>query len=468
MSPEIQDTIVAVSSPSGRSFHAIVKISGPDAIKCIKDIFIPALNIDLAAIPTYSSVKGNIYIKEELVNIPVVLYIMKQPYSYTKEDVVEIHTLCSILLIKMLLNTILSDGILTKRNIRLSQPGEFTKRAFLHGRIDLAQAEATMCIIRAQTDGELKVAIAQLDGDISKKIKCIQNEIVFICSYIEAAIDFPDQDIDLIPAAEIINKLVVIKENISHLLIQSETGKISSEGIDTVLYGMPNVGKSSLINALLGKKRSVVSKIPGTTRDVVTDILEIEGLRFKLTDTAGMDDAKSVVASKAMEKTRTTLKKAQVTLLVFDGNTDISLQLEKLEHHDLTNKIIVVINKCDLQKNGPFSELPQDLKKYPLVYTSALTGKGLGKLKEILKESFLKGQINPSGDISIFNVRQREALQRSMQSIQQALESVRNNESYELIALDLRTAIDTLGEIVGEITTDDILDKIFSEFCIGK
>src|SRR3990167_2508417 len=223
MSPEIQDTIVAVSSPSGRSLHSIVKISGLNAIQSIEDIFIPTVNIDLMAISTYTSVVGNIYIKEELVSIPAVLYIMKQPYSYTREDVVEIHTLGSPMVMQMLLSSILSKGIQVKRNIRLSQPGEFTKRAFLHGRIDLTQAEAAMRIIRAQTDVELKVAVAQLTGSVSQQIKRIQDDAVSLFSYIEAAIDFSDQDIELISTREIINRLEVIKKNISQLRIQQET-----------------------------------------------------------------------------------------------------------------------------------------------------------------------------------------------------------------------------------------------------
>ncbi|HEY4482337.1 MAG TPA: GTPase, partial [Candidatus Brocadiaceae bacterium] len=310
MSPEIQDTIVAVSSPSGRSLQAIIKISGPEAIQCMKDFFIPTAHIDLEVVPTYTSIAGNIHIVEEGINIPAVLYIMKQPYSYTKEDVVEIHILGSPMVFEMLLSSILSKGIQVKRNIRLSQPGEFTKRAFLHGRIDLTQAEATMRIIRAHTDAELKVAVAQLTGSVSQQIKRIQDDAVSLCSYIEAAIDFSDQDIELISAGEIMHRLEVIKNNISHLLIQPEIGKVSLEGIDTVLYGKPNAGKSSLINALLGKKRTLVSETPGTTRDVIADILEIRGIRFKLMDTAGMGDSEEVVLSRAMQKTRATLGKA--------------------------------------------------------------------------------------------------------------------------------------------------------------
>ncbi|HHT9129981.1 MAG TPA: tRNA uridine-5-carboxymethylaminomethyl(34) synthesis GTPase MnmE [Candidatus Brocadiaceae bacterium] len=469
MPPEMQDTIIAISTPSGRSFHAIIKISGPEAINCVKDLFVPTARIDLETIPTYTSVNGYFHLAEDCVNnIPAVLYIMKQPYSYTKEDVVEIHTLGSPLLEEMLLEAILSKEIQRKRSIRLSQPGEFTKRAFLHGRIDLTQAEATMRIIRAQSDSELEAAIAQLTGTASQQIKRIKEESVSLCSYIEAAIDFSDQDIELISATEIMNKLASIEKNISRLLIQSETGKISPEGIGAILYGKPNVGKSSLVNSLLGKKRSIVSEIPGTTRDVVEDFLEIEGIHFKLMDTAGMGDVKGTVIFKAIEKTRSALKRADIIILVFDGNADMGEQLKEINPDALTENVIVVINKCDLQKNSSSPELPIVFKRYPLVHTSALTGEGLEKLKEILKEIVTGGQLNQSSNASIFNVRQRETLQRSLQSIQQSVESARNNESHEFIALDLHTAIDTLGEIDGEVTTEDILDKIFSEFCIGK
>ncbi|KXK31806.1 MAG: tRNA modification GTPase TrmE [Candidatus Brocadia sinica] len=468
MCPEIQDTIVAVSTPSGRSLHAIIKISGQEAIHCIKDFFVSASHLDLETAPSYSSVQGHLYIPEEYINIPVVLYIMKKPYSYTKEDVVEIHTIGSPPLLDMLLNAFLSKGIQTKRGIRLSQPGEFTKRAFLHGRIDLAQAEATMRIIRAQTDLELKAAIAHLTGDVSQEIRRIQDDSISLCSHIEASIDFSDQDIDLISATEIMNRLEAIKTTISHFLNQPETSRVPPEGIDTVLYGKPNVGKSSLINALLGKRRAIVSEIPGTTRDVVTDILEIDGIRFKLTDTAGADDTKGAVISRAMEKTQSMLTRAQVLLLVFDGSANLGEQFLEINLDDLTNNVIVIMNKCDLLQEIPHYELPEKLKEYPIILTSTLTGVGLERLREMLAETVLEGRINTSIAPPLLNMRQREALQRSLQSIQQAIESARNNESYEFIALDLHTAIDTLGEIMGKVTTEDILDHIFSEFCIGK
>ncbi len=468
MSSEIQDTIIAVSSPSGRSFHAIIKISGPEAVYGVKDVFVPASRFDPEKIPSYISVAGSISVKEEGISIPAVLYIMKQPYSYTKEDVVEIHTLGAPVLVEMLVSSILANAIRSKRNIRLSQPGEFTKRAFLHGRIDLAQAEATMRIIRAQTDSELKAAIAQLAGDASQRVRGIRDDVVSLCSYIEAAIDFSDQDIELISTGEIMNRLEGIKNTISQFLIRPETAALSQEGIDTVLYGKPNAGKSSLINALLGKRRTLVSEIPGTTRDVITDMLEIGGVRFRLTDTAGLDDTEETITSRAMEKTRTALKKAQILLLVLDGSADVGEQLGRIKPHDITGKVIVVVNKCDLREACASPELSAMAKDYPLVRTSALTGEGLEALKEKMVEGVLEGQVDMSGGASVFNARQKDALRRSLQSVRQTMESARNNESHEFIALDLHAAIDALGEIVGEVTTEDILSKIFSEFCIGK
>ena len=468
MSIETQDTIAAISTPSGRSFSAIIKISGTEAIQCIKNSFVPNSHIDLENMPTYTSVQGYINVLEEQINIPVLLYIMRQPYSYTKEDVVEIHTIGSPWILEMLLNSIFSKKPDTKRNIRISQPGEFTKRAFLHGRIDLTQAESTMRIIRAQTDSELKSAIMQLTGSISKQIKYVQDEAVSLCAHIEAAIDFSDQDIELISIVEITNRLETIKRTISDLLAQSETSKVYTDGINTILYGKPNVGKSSLINALLEKKRAVVSEIPGTTRDIIADTLDVSGIRFKLTDTAGIDETEDIVSSLAMERTKDTLKSAHVILIVFDDNTSINEQLREIKLENITGSIIVVINKCDLQKNDLPVELPVELRKYPVVRTSTTTGEGLEKLKKILLETVLGGQVNIYGSPSTFNTRQKEALLRSLQSILQTIESAKNDESYEFIALNLRTAVDALGEVVGEITTENILDKIFSGFCIGK
>ncbi len=476
MFPVIQDTIIALSTPPGKSFHAIIKISGSEAVRSIKDFFVPADNVNLEAIPTYISIRGNIFLEGNYINIPVCLYIMRQPFSYTREDVVEIHTFSSPPLVEMLLDAILSKGIQTKRSIRLSQPGEFTKRAFLHGRLDLAQAEAVMRIIHAQSDHELETAVAQLSGTVSRQMKHIQDEIISLCSHIEASLDFSDQNIEIIPTREVMYRLEAIEKDISRLSALSETGKVLPEGINTVFVGNPNVGKSSLMNALLGRRRSIVSEISGTTRDIVADILEVNGIRFRLIDTAGIDDSKpipvpfkqeDVVIPGALEKTQSILKNAQMLLFVFDSNTSVSEQLERIRVDNLTDNMIVILNKCDLKKS--FSpHLPLGLKRCPVVHTSALTGEGLERLKDILVEKVFDGLVNISGNSSIFNIRQKDALQRSLKSIQQAIESVRNDEGYEFIALEMRAALDALGEVVGEATTEDILDKIFSDFCIGK
>lgn len=466
MYPEIQDTIVAVSTPSGRSFHAIIRISGSEAIPCVKSLFAPATNIRLEDIPSYSSVKGYIYSSKERINIPVFLYLMKKPHSYTKEDVVEIHTIGSPPLLEMLLDILLSERSGMKNGIRFSQPGEFTKRAFLHGRIDLAQAESAMRIIRAQTDLELTAAVAQLTGNLSRQIRQVQDKTVSLCAQMEAAIDFSDQDIELIPAKEIIRQLEEIRTAISRLLRPSETGRISQGGIETVLYGKPNVGKSSLINALLGKKRSIVSDIPGTTRDVVTDILEMGGICFKLTDTAGVEDAKKNKIAGLTETVQSILKRAQIVLFVFDGSLDLGEQFLEIKVDNLTANTIVIVNKSDLKRTSSHLELPPELAMYPVVYTSAKTGEGLEKLKGLLLEAVLGDRIDAIP--SLMSMRQKDALQRSLQSVQCAVESAQRNESHEFIALDVRAAIDAIGEVLGSVTTEDILSKIFSEFCIGK
>lgn len=464
----MQDTIIAVSTSSGRSLHAIIRISGSEAISSITGLFSSNPALDLNEVPTYTTIHGHLYSTEESVAIPVVLYIMKFPYSYTKEDIVEIHTFGSPPVLEMLLRTILSKGSHEKRTIRLAQPGEFTKRAFLHGRIDLAQAEATMRIIRAQTDGELRVAVAHLTGDTSLQIKRLREEMISLCSQIEAAIDFFDQDIELLSEKELMNGLEMIEKNTLHLLSQAEKGKLVLEGIDTVLFGKPNVGKSSLINALLEKERVIVSHISGTTRDIVTDVLGVEGVQFKLKDTAGIDKTSCAVMIEAMGKARAHMEGAQIIVLVFDVNVDIREQWQSLLLNELPENVIVVMNKCDLQKNSHDTELPIELKPYPVIYTSVVTGEGIESLKETFVKSVLENQVKLLGHHPIFTVRQRGVLQRSLQSIHQAIESLKNAMSYECIASDIRTALDILGEIGGEVTTEDILDEIFSGFCIGK
>ena len=468
MYPGIQDTIVAVSTPSGRSFHSIIKVSGPEAVPYVKSLFVPATNINLEGIPSYSSIKGYIHSSREGVNIPVLLYMMKKPFSYTREDVIEIHTMGSPPLLEMLLDVLISDRTQTQGCVRLSQPGEFTKRAFLHGRIDLAQAEATMRIIRAHTDLELTAAVAQLTGNVSRQIKQIQDKAVSLLAHIEAAIDFSDQDIELISAAEITHELDELKTAISRLLHQAETGKVSPEGIDTVFYGKPNVGKSSLINALLGKRRSIVSEIPGTTRDMVTGSLEIGGIRFTLTDTAGVEDTQKNRITVATEKVQSVLKRAQIVLLVFDGSIDLVEQFREIKVDNLAANTIVIVNKSDLKKNSSPYGFPPELTQSPIVHTSAQTGDGLERLKDLLLETVLGGRIETLTIPCLMNVRQKDALQRSLQLVQSAIESAQQNESHEFIALDVRAAVDAMGEVLGSVTTEDILSKIFSEFCIGK
>lgn len=468
MFPEAQDTILTISTPAGRSFHAVIRISGSEAIPSILEIFVPSANIKLENVQTFISIKGCICLPAEALKIPAVLYVMRQPHSYTKEDIVEIHTLGGRPIGEMILQSVLQKKTGLKDGLRLSQPGEFTKRAFLHGRIDLAQAEAIRNIIRSQSDSELDLAILQLSGNASQRIKDIQNKITSLCTYIETSIDFSDQGIELISRAEMINKIEHIRNDIVHLMNKPPADKISSEEIRTVLYGKPNVGKSSLINALLGEKRAIVSDRPGTTRDMVTGVLEMGSVYFKLTDVAGFDEARDDVILQVREKARCALKNAHVLLLIFAGNEKMDIQSLEINHSEVTNNVIVVVNKCDLMADCSSFKLPEEVKKYPVVYVSALTGKGLERLKTLMLGKVLDGQIDRSNTLHFFNVYQKDALQRSYERIEQAIVSYRDTMSEEFIAIDLRMAVDILGEVVGEITTEDILDKIFQEFCIGK
>ena len=468
MFPEVQDTILTVATPAGRSFHAVIRISGSEAISSIREIFVPSANIKLENVQTFISIKGCICLPAESLKIPAVLYVMRQPHSYTKEDIVEIHTLGGRPIGEMILQSVLQKKTGLKDGLRLSQPGEFTKRAFLHGRIDLAQAEAIRNIIRSQSDSELDLAILQLSGNASQRIKDIQNKITSLCTYIETSIDFSDQDIELISQAEMINKMEDIRNDIVNLMNKPPADKISSEEIRTVLYGKPNVGKSSLINALLGEKRAIVSDRPGTTRDMVAGVLEMGSVYFKLTDVAGFDEAREHVFLQAREKAQSALKSAHLLLLVFAGNEKMDIQSLEINHSEVTNNVIVVVNKCDLMADCSSFKLPEEVKKYPVVYVSALNGKGLERLKTLMLDKVLDGQIDRSNTLHFFNVYQKDALQRSYERIEQAIASFRDTMSDEFIAIDLRMAVDILGEVVGEITTEDILDKIFQEFCIGK
>ncbi len=490
-----QDTIVALSTPSGSSLYAIIRISGPDALFCAKILFIPTagwhgqtclpsnevkgLSVLNGVTPhsairnpqsgIYQSLKGNVHLPHEQIEAPSTLYIMRAPYSYTKEDVVEIHTFGSPPLLDMIIEALISLKPASKGCIRLAQPGEFTKRAFLHGRIDLTQAEAVIGLIRSRTDAELRTSLSHLKGVVSRKVKEIKLDLIECCAEIEAAIDFSDQDIEFIPINEITERLNIIYEKLDNFLNHAViTSRVHSNGVNTILCGRPNVGKSSLFNALLGRRQAITTPIPGTTRDVLEGALELENIHFKLLDTAGFMRTEKEIESLAIAKTYNSLQMGQLILFVLDGSKGIEDEDIKLLNSFPSLQKIIVMNKCDAAAKSARNNFPEDFKIHPVIRTSTITGEGLDNLRKTMIRTILEGKIDQSASDVTLNARHKDAFKRTLELIKCATEAAEEARSYEFIALDLRDALETIGEVVGETTTEDILDKIFSNFCIGK
>lgn len=477
MSFSLNDSILAISTPSGRSLRAIIRLSGKDVFDCLSSAFVPDDGGKVTSEKGFSSCQGRIYLESEKIRIPASIYIMKSPNSYTREDIVEIHTFGSPPLLEMLMEKLLSprrEKVCRKNNeeparsIRIAEPGEFTKRAFLNGRISLAEAESVLHIIRSQTDSELLMAVSNLKGRFTDLMNNIQEELVKLCARIEAAIDFLDQDIELISLDEIKKQLGYIKEKLCMLAGSGQKPRISHYGVKTVLIGWPNAGKSSLFNKLLNRSRAIVTQVCGTTRDTLEADVDLEGINFRIIDTAGITYGKGELESVIEQRTYDSIDAAQIVLFVIDGCMNLSGEQIKFFDSITTRSKIIVINKNDLQQKIRYEELPSKMKAFPVVKTSVLTCEGLDKLKKIMVSAIFENNIDISASDVVFTMRQRDVLNRVLDILEQTSDSLIEGIGHELVAIDLRKALDTIGEITGEVLTDDILDRIFSEFCIGK
>ncbi len=475
MSSGFSDTILAVSTPSGISLKVIIRLSGKDVFDCLESTFMPGDGEKITHERGFSSCPGHIYLESEKIRIPACIYIMKSPNSYTREDIIEIHTFGSPPLLEMLMETLLSSGSEnvcredeTVRNIRIAEPGEFTKRAFLNGRISLAEAESVLHIIRSQTDSELLMAVSNLKGRLTERMNDIQSELVKLCARIEAAIDFLDQDIELITLDETKKHLEHIKERLYIVAGSGQKPRISHYGVKTVLVGWPNAGKSSLFNKMLNHSRAIVTRISGTTRDTLEADVDLEGINFRIIDTAGIAYGKGELESVIEQRTYGSIGTAQIVIFVIDGDMNLSSEQIKFFDSITTRGKITVINKIDLQQKTCYEDLSSRMKTFPVVKISVLTGEGLNELKKTMVSSVFENNIDISASDVVFTMRQRVVLSRVLDILEQTSDSLNEGIGYEIVAIDLRKALDTIGEVTGEVLTDDILDRIFSEFCIGK
>ena len=477
MSFSLNDCILAISTPSGHSFRAIVRLSGKDVFSCLRGLFVPDAVREIVREKGFYSCHGSLYLEKEQVSIPASIYTMMSPNSYTREDVVEIHTFGSPPLLEMLMETLLSsegentdkeDITEVTRGLRIAEPGEFTKRAFLNGRISLAEAESVMHVIRSQTDSDLLMSVANLKGKLTELMHDIQGKLVNLCARAEAAIDFYDQDIELIASGEIEKELDAVKERLCMVSRVGQKPVISHYGVKTVFIGLPNAGKSSLFNKLLDRSKAIVTQVRGTTRDTLEADMVIEGVNLRMRDTAGVARGGGELESMAAQRTYDSMDDAQVVLFVVDGSVSLCSQQIELFGSIATRNKVIVINKTDLKQNVCFENLPSQMKAFPVVNTSVITGEGLDRLRKTIVSEILESNVDISASDIVFTLRQKIVIGNAIEIIDQISDSLAEGVGYELIAMDLRRAVDTIGEVTGEVVTDDILDVVFSTFCVGK
>ena len=454
---DAEDTIAAISTPLGEGAIGIIRLSGKDAVKIADGVFRSKKGGLPSSFRSFTSHFGRVYDKDSVVD-EALLTVMRAPKSYTKEDTVEISCHGGVIPLRR------SLGLVLERGARLAEPGEFTRRAFINGRLDLTQAEAVLDIIRAKTDASLRAAMSQLDGRLSSSLNEIRDEIISISANIEASIDFPDEDIEIISEAKIGERLGSVKREIWRLLETAEGGIILREGISCVICGKPNVGKSSMLNALIGRERAIVTHIPGTTRDTIEEFINILGIPFKLADTAGITPTEDIVEREGVLRSREHIEAADLVLLVLDASSRLTDEDRVLLEDTKGRQRIIVLNKIDLARKISLVA-PKD---ETVAEVSAKSGEGIGGLKEKMSEKVYGGGVRATEGAVVTNVRQKDALRRSYESLTEAIKAVDGNLSPELIAIELRESLDCIGEMVGETVTDDILDKVFSQFCIGK
>ena len=460
------DTIAAVSTPPGEGGIGIVRLSGKEAISIVDRIFVSPAGKLPSGVRSHSVIYGFIKDPDTSEKIDeVIVTVMRAPRTYTREDVVEINCHGGMLPLRRILGSVISRGA------RPAEPGEFTRRAFLNGRVDLSQAEAVIDVIKARTEQAERMAIQQLEGRLSAEITALRDSVAESCALVEAYIDFPEEEVELPDSAGFISSMQDILDRLSALSRSFEEGRLFREGAAMAIVGKPNVGKSSLLNTLLKKDRAIVTDLPGTTRDIIEEGLNIDGIPVRIMDTAGIREAHDLVEAEGIRRSLAAIEGADIILAVYDASRVLDRADRQIIEKVNNKKTISVINKWDIS-NGDFDAEDNGLNIYPTVKISALRGEGIDVLKDTIVAALLSNKAMPgqdsAADLLITNVRHKQLVDGAFASLWQARGTFEKGEPLEVTALFLREALNSLGEIIGVVTTDDILNKIFAEFCIGK
>ena len=447
----MNDTIVAISTAMGEGAISIIRVSGNDAIDIVNSIY---KGKDLTKVNSHTINYGHIIYNDEIID-EVLISVMRAPRTYTTEDIIEINTHGSIAVVNKIMEILLLKGC------RIAEPGEFTKRAFLNGRIDLTKSEGVMDLINSETELTRKMAINQISGNVSKLITDLRDDIVALISNIEVNIDYPEyEDIEVVTINRIKDEVSVMKNKLLNILKLSEDGKILKDGIKTVILGKPNVGKSSLLNALLEEEKAIVTDVKGTTRDIVEGSIIVGGVKLNLIDTAGIRESNDIVEKIGIEKSISLIDEAELVLLVLDASEELSEEDKFLLDKTKDKKRIVIMNKTDLNSNNSYDE--------ETIMISAKNNVGIDDIKEKIKKLFNVGAFLNKNLTFFTNARQIALLKSAIESLEEVENGVLEQREIDMIEIDLKLVWERLGDIIGANYTEELVDNLFSRFCLGK
>ncbi|SUK55049.1 tRNA uridine-5-carboxymethylaminomethyl(34) synthesis GTPase MnmE [Staphylococcus aureus] len=456
------DTITSISTPMGEGAIGIVRLSGPQAVE-IADKLYKGKHL-LNDVPSHTINYGHIIDPEskEVVE-EVMVSVLRAPKTFTREDIIEINCHGGILTINRVLELTMTYGA------RMAEPGEFTKRAFLNGRIDLSQAEAVMDFIRSKTDRASKVAMNQIEGRLSDLIKKQRQSILEILAQVEVNIDYPEyDDVEDATTEFLLEQSKEIKQEINRLLDTGAQGKIMREGLSTVIVGKPNVGKSSMLNNLIQDNKAIVTEVAGTTRDVLEEYVNVRGVPLRLVDTAGIRETEDIVEKIGVERSRKALSQADLILFVLNNNEALTQEDYTLYEVGKTEDVIVIVNKMDLEQNIDINEVKDMIGDTPLIQTSMLKQEGIDELEIQIRDLFFGGEVQNQDMTYVSNSRHISLLKQARQTIQDAIDAAESGVPMDMVQIDLTRTWEILGEIIGETASDELIDQLFSQFCLGK
>ena len=457
----IDDTIAAIATAPGEGGIGIIRISGEKSLQVAQSIFKSKSGKMIKDYNARTLIYGTVVDNEKVIDEVLVAY-MKGPNSYTAEDVIEINCHGGFISVKKILELILSKGV------RLAEAGEFTKRAFLNGRIDLSQAEAIIDVIKSKTDMAHEVAQSQLEGSLAKKIKDLRMNVTEVLAHLEVSIDFAEEDVEEITYQTLEEKALELRNEIKKLYDTAESGKILRDGLKTVIVGKPNVGKSSLLNSILGENRAIVTDIAGTTRDVIEEFVNIKGIPLKIVDTAGIRETEDVVEKIGVEKSRESFSTADLVIMVLDASRKLSEEDMEILESLKNKKTIVLLNKMDLEPQIELEKIEEFVNSEDIIKISALKHQGIEELQDKIEAMVYHGSVKNSSNLMITNSRHKDALFKAYESINDAISAIEQRMPYDFIEVYFKNIWDYLGYINGDTVREDLLDTIFANFCIGK